>query len=83
MLTDPRHPKNLKEDHSTKLSEMELMVLSRWVDSNYQFYGCYFGRHHSQWVKADPANPAYSPADFRHKATFEEAIGFLAPEWHR
>jgi len=83
MLTQRGHPKNAKEDHSKKLTEMELMVLSRWVDSNYQFYGSYFGRHHPQWVQADPKVPAYNPADFRRKATFDEAISFLAPDWHR
>ena len=66
------------------LTAMELMRLSRWVDSNYQFYGSYFGRQHPQWVNPDPAVPAYNPAaDFRRKATFEEAISFLAPAWHR
>ena len=60
-----------------------MMVVSRWVDSNYQFYGSYFGRQHPQWVHPDPNVPAYSPADFRREATFEEAIGFLAPPWHR
>ena len=83
LLIDPKHPKNAKDDHTKMLTPMELMVLSRWVDSNYQFYGSYFGRHHPQWAKADPANPAYNPADFRRRATFEEAIGFLAPSWHR
>jgi hypothetical protein len=57
--------------------------LSRWVDSNYQYYGTYFGRHHAHWVAADPAKADYDPADFRRKATFDEAIGFLAPAWHR
>jgi hypothetical protein len=65
------------------LTAMELMVLGRWADSNYQFYGCYFGRQHPQWVNRDPRNPAYDPADFRRKATFEEATSFLAPAWHR
>jgi len=85
VLTDPKHPKNAKDDHSKMLTEMELMVLSRWVDTNYQFYGSYFGRHHPHWAdKRDPAVPAYDPAtDFRRKATFEEAISFLAPAWHR
>ena len=59
------------------------MILSRWVDTNYQFYGSYFGRQHPQWVNPDPAVPAYDPADFRRKPTFDEATGFLAPEWHR
>ena len=65
------------------LDEMQLMILARGVDSNYQFYGAYYGRHHSHWAKADPANPAYDPADFRRKATFEEATSSRAPAWHR
>ncbi|HPD48435.1 MAG TPA: hypothetical protein P5279_16415 [Anaerohalosphaeraceae bacterium] len=83
MLTDPAHPKNARDDHSKMLDEMQLMILARWVDSNYQFYGAYYGRHHSHWAKADPANPAYDPADFRRKATFEEATSSRAPAWHR
>jgi hypothetical protein len=83
ILTDPSHPKNAKDDHTKMLTRMELMRVSRWVDTNYQFYGSYFGRQHPQWVKRDPANPAYDPADFRRRATFDEAIGFLAPAWHR
>ncbi len=83
VLTDPAHPKNAKDDHCRMLTEAELMILSRWVDTNYQFYGAYWGRHHPQWVNPDPAVPSYAPADFRRKATFEEAIGFSAPEWHR
>ena len=51
MLTDPAHPKNAKDDHSQMLTPMELMILSRWVDTNYQFYGTYFGRQHPQWVR--------------------------------
>jgi hypothetical protein len=83
VLTHPAHPKNARTDHTQMLTKMQLMVLSRWVDANYQFYGSYFGRHHPQWLKPDPNVPAYNPADFRRKATFEEAIGFMAPEWHR
>jgi hypothetical protein len=83
MLTDSAHPKNAKDDHSRMLTAMELMVLSRWVDTNYQFYGSYFGRQHPQWVNPDPSIPAYNPADFRRKAAFDEAVGFLAPPWHR
>jgi hypothetical protein len=83
ILTQPTHPKNAKDDHSKMLTRMELMILGRWVDTNYQFYGSYFGRQHPQWINADPGNPAYDPADFRRKATFEEATGFLAPPWHR
>ena len=84
MLTDSAHPKNAQDDHSKMLTEMELMILSRWVDSNYQFYGTYYGRHHSAWVNADPAKPAYNPAtDFRRKPLFSEAIAMFAPAWHR
>jgi hypothetical protein len=83
MLTQPGHAKNAKDDHSKMLTARELMILSRWVDSNYQFYGSYFGRQHPRWVNSDPSNPAYNPADFRRKATFEEATSFLAPPWHR
>ena len=83
MLTNSVHPKNAKDDHSKMLTERELMILSRWVDTNYQFYGSYFGRQHPQWVNPDPENAAYNPADFRRRATFEEATSFLAPSWHR
>jgi hypothetical protein len=83
MLTKSGHPKNAKDDHSKMLTEMEMMLLTRWVDTNYQFYGSYFGRHHPQWVNPDPAVPAYRPADFRRKPTFEEATSISAPPWHR
>jgi hypothetical protein len=83
MLTDPSHQKNAEDDHSEMLNKMELMILSRWVDSNYQFYGGYYGRHHSAWVDADPKNPSYKPADFRREPLFEEAISMRAPQWHR
>lgn len=84
VLTDATHPKNAKDDHTQMLNEWQLMILNRWVDSNYQFYGSYFGRQHPQWMQADPRVPAYNPqTDFRRKPTFEEATSFLAPEWHR
>lgn len=83
ILTDPENPKNAKDDHTKMLTEMELQVLSRWVDTNYQFYGCYYGRQHPRWVEADPGKPEYDPADFRREATFEEAISDDAPAWHR
>ncbi len=83
ILTDPKHVENAEDDHTKMLTKMELMVVSRWVDSNYQYYGSYYGRHHPQWAKADPKNPAYKPEDFRRRPTFEEAVSFNAPEWHR
>ena len=57
LLTDPTHPKNAKDDHSKMLTAMELMILSRWVDTNYQFYGSYFGRQHPQWVNRTRETP--------------------------
>lgn len=83
LLTRPAHPQNARDDHARLLTPMELMIVRRWVDSNYQFYGSYFGRQHPRWVERDPKQPAYDPANFRRKATFEEAISFFAPPWHR
>jgi len=83
MLIDAAHPRNSQDDHSRMLTENELMILSRWIDSNYQFYGSYYGRHHSHWVNADPANVSYKPEDFRRKPAFDEAISMFAPKWHR
>lgn len=83
MLTDSAHPKNDEADHAKMLTRTELMILSRWVDSNYQFYGGYYGRHHSAWANADPQNSSYKPSDFRRKPGFEEAISMYAPNWHR
>jgi hypothetical protein len=84
VVLNPAHPKNAQDDHTKMLSANELMILSRWVDTNYQFYGAYYGRHHMNWANAvDPAVPAYRPEDFRRKPTFEEAISMFAPEWHR
>ncbi len=83
LLNDPEHPQNAEHDHSQLLTPLQRMVLSRWVDSNYQYYGSYFGRQHPRWVDPDPGNPDYDPADFRRRPTFPEATGFLAPDWHR
>jgi len=83
MLTDPEHPKNAQDDHSEMLTEMELMILVRWADTNYQFYGSYYGRHHAHWTNPDPGNTSYNPADFRRKPLFQEAVSMFAPNWHR
>jgi len=83
MLTDSGHSKNGEADHSAMLTETELMIFSRWIDSNYQFYGSYYGRHHSHWMNADPKNSSYKPSDFRRKALFAEAISMFAPDWHK
>jgi len=84
VLTDKSHKKNAKDDHTAMLTPNELMVLSRWVDSNYQFYGSYYGRRSAAWAKPDPSVPDYDPAtDFRRKATPMEAVSSVAPKWHR
>ena len=83
ILTNPDHLKNAEEDHSKMLSKNELMILSRWVDTNYQFVGSFYGRHHSEWQKPKTASPNWNPKDFRRKATFQEAIDMYAPKWHR
>lgn len=83
MLTDSTHAKNAEDDHSKMLTGNELMILGRWIDSNYQFYGTYYGRHHSRWAAADPGNASYDPADFRRKPLFKESIDMFAPKWHR
>jgi hypothetical protein len=83
ILTNTGHPKNAKDDHSKMLTAMQTMRISRWVDANYQFYGSYYGRQHSKWQEAGTKKQAYKPADFRRKATFEEAISMSAPDWHR
>ncbi len=57
--TDARDP------HYRLLSQAHLLKIIRWVDTNYQFYGTYYGRHHG----AHQAHP-----DFRRAPTFDEAI---------
>jgi len=61
-------------DHNTLLTEAELIRLITWVDSNAQYYGSYYGRHHSEH-RGHP--------NFRRVPTFEEAVGSTAPDWHR
>ena len=63
-----------QDPHYQLLNEFEMQKLARWVDSNYQFYGNYYGRHHGNY-SADP--------NFRRKATYEEATSPRAPLWHQ
>ena len=83
VLTQRAHAKNAKDDHTKMLTARELMILSRWADTNYQFYGSYYGRQHSRWAKPAPGKSTYRPADFRRKPTFAEAVSKRAPQWHR
>jgi hypothetical protein len=74
MLTDKTHKNNEKKDHSKRLTPNELMILSRWVDANYQFYGSYYGRRNARFAKEK---------NFRRKATAAEAVSNVAPDWHK
>lgn len=62
------------DPHHQLLSQGEMLRIFRWVDSNYQFFGTYYGRRHG----AHAAMP-----DFRREPTFEEAISPTAPPWHK
>ncbi len=62
------------DPHYQLLSRAEQLKIIRWVDTNYQFYGTYYGRHHG----AHKAHP-----DFRRRPLFDEAISMSAPTWHR
>jgi len=74
ILTSKAHAKNKKDDHTKMLTPREMMILSRWVDANYQFYGSYYGRQSARFAK---------DKDFRRKATAAEAISNVAPKWHK
>ncbi|MHC4132555.1 MAG: HzsA-related protein [Planctomycetota bacterium] len=60
-------------DHRARLTDQELRTIFRWIDTNYSFYGTYYGRHHSDH-SGDP--------DFRRMPTVEEALSNVAPSWH-
>ena len=61
------------DPHYQLLTQAEMLKVIRWADTNYQFYGSYYGRHHG----AHKDHP-----EFRRRATFEEAISPIAPKWH-
>jgi len=69
-----KHDNILSEKHAGKLTKEELIQVVTWVDSNAQYYGSYYGRHHSHW-KRHP--------NFRPVPTFQEAISNNAPPWHK
>jgi cytochrome c553 len=60
-------------DHRARVTDLQLRTIFRWVDTNYSFYGTYYGRHHSDH-SSDP--------DFRRMPTVEEALSNVAPSWH-
>ena len=60
--------------HRARLTDSERYRLYRWIDSNYQFYGTYYGRHHG----AHSEN-----SNFRRMPTVDEALSAEAPSWHQ
>jgi hypothetical protein len=68
-----KHDDTLSVPHGGKLSKEEMIQVVTWVDSNAQYYGSYYGKHHI----AHQDKPG-----FRTVPTFEEAIDHVAPDWH-
>ena len=59
--------------HRARLTDEELWKIFRWIDTNYSFYGTYYGRHHGDWQ---------GHSNFRPMPTVEEALSNVAPSWH-
>jgi hypothetical protein len=59
--------------HGGKLTKEEMIQVVTWIDSNAQYYGTYYGKHHIAY-RDKPG--------FRKLPTFEEAIDEVAPAWH-
>jgi len=68
-----KHDDILSEKHGNKLTKEELVQVVTWVDSNAQYYGTYYGKHHLAYR---------NKSGFRRLPTFEEAIDNTAPPWH-
>ena len=56
--------------YDANLTEQEMVRLTTWIDSNAQYYGCYWGR--KTLMHKDHPN-------FRPKVTFEQAISRECP----
>ncbi|MHC4188003.1 MAG: hypothetical protein ACYSRQ_07405 [Planctomycetota bacterium] len=63
----------LAVQHSGKLTKEEMIQVVTWIDSNAQYYGTYYGKHHIAYQ---------DKPGFRRLPTFEEAIDEVAPAWH-
>jgi len=68
-----KHDKLLNVRHGDKLTKEEMIQVVTWIDSNAQYYGSYYGKHHLAY-RDKPG--------FRRLPTFEEAIDGVAPDWH-
>jgi len=60
-------------DHRARVTDEELWKIFRWIDTNYQFYGTYYGRH---------AGSHSGHPNFRVMPTVEETLSNEAPSWH-
>ncbi|MHC4266055.1 MAG: HzsA-related protein [Planctomycetota bacterium] len=68
-----KHDKLLSSKHGGKLTKEEMIQVVTWIDSNAQYYGSYYGKHHIAYQ---------DKSGFRTLPTFEEAIDEVAPAWH-
>ena len=72
-ILNGKHDEKLKVKHSGKLTTDEMIQVVTWIDSNAQYYGSYYGKHHLAHKGKE---------GFRKVPTFEEAIDDVAPPWH-
>ena len=68
-----KHDGILNVEHADKLTKEEFIQVVTWIDSNAQYYGTYYGKHHLAYR---------AKTGFRRVPTFEETISNQAPSWH-
>jgi len=68
-----KHDDILDVKHGDKLTKEEFIQVVTWIDSNAQYYGTYYGKHHLAYRHK---------TGFRKVPTFEETINNQAPPWH-
>jgi len=68
-----KHDDILSVKHGDKLTKGEFIQVVTWIDSNAQYYGTYYGKHHLAYK---------GKTGFRRVPTFEETISGRAPAWH-
>jgi hypothetical protein len=68
-----KHDNTLSVAHGDMLTKEEMIQLVTWIDSNAQYYGSYYGKHHIAY-RDKPG--------FRQLPSFEEVLDEVAPAWH-
>jgi len=68
-----KHDDILSVKHADMLTKAEFIQVVTWIDSNAQYYGTYYGKHHLAYRHK---------TGFRTVPTFEETINNQAPPWH-